>query len=177
MMNFVGGGGAPIRLLVLFVAVAVLTLSPPASGLAAAAAAAPVPPLAKTAAHLPLARQAMAYLDASTDPFHAVQTSIELLETAGFEALDENAASSSSYTDKIRPGGKYYFTRHRSTLVAFAVGRQWSSNASAGFKIIGGHTDSPNLRVKPRSKRGAVGCIQLGVECYGGGTFGSQLCE
>ena len=170
-MNVVGG--API-LLLFVVAVAVLTLSPPASGLAAAAAAAPVPPLAKTAEHLPLARQAMAYLDASTDPFHAVQTSVDLLETAGFEALDD-ADAASSYTHKIRPGGKYYFTRHRSTLVAFAVGRQYRSSSEGaeggGFKIIGGHTDSPNLRVKPRCKRGAVGCIQLGVECYGGGTF------
>ncbi|GAX26815.1 aspartyl aminopeptidase [Fistulifera solaris] len=119
----------------------------------------------KTAEHLPLAQQAMEYINQSTDPFHAVQTSIRTLQQAGFVELEETAAPML----KIQPGGKYYMTRNRSTLVAFAVGQQY--HAQAGFQIIGGHTDSPNLRVKARSKRTANGCIQLGVECYGGGLW------
>jgi aspartyl aminopeptidase len=151
-----------------------------------------------TAQHWPLAQKAMQYFDSSTDPFHAVQTSIEMLLKAGFVALnDDNDDDDDAVAAVIiQPGGKYFFTRNRSTLVAFAVGSQFgrsdsdsdssssSSNgggggggrrvvASSGFKIIGGHTDSPNLRVKPRSKRtsSATGCIQLGVECYGGGLW------
>lgn len=108
----------------------------------------------------------MAYFDSSTDPFHAVQTSIDLLAAAGFEALNDDGSG------EIKAGGRYYYTRNRSTLVAFAVGDKFATNGGGGgCKIIGGHTDSPNLRVKPRSQRTAAGCIQLGVECYGGGLW------
>ena len=125
-------------------------------------------PMAHTMSeHWPLAHQAMEYINQSTDPFHAVQTSIRALQQAGFIELDEESSSSSLH---IQPGGKYYMTRNRSTLVAFAIGEQYDANA--GFQIIGGHTDSPNLRVKPRSQRTSNGgCIQLGVECYGGGLW------
>eukprot|EP00978_Attheya_sp_CCMP212_P017423 scaffold46385_cov50-Attheya_sp.AAC.2 len=127
-----------------------------------------MPPLAKSSAHdLPLARQAMHFFDSSPDPFHAVQTSVDMLENAGFQELPEREP----YADKLVPGGKYYFTKNKSTLVAFAVGSLYKPG-NGGFKIIGGHTDSPNLKVKPRSKRGVnSGCTQLAVECYGGGLW------
>ena len=69
-------------------------------------------------------------------------------------------------------GGKYYFTRNKSTLVAFAVGGKFAAGVG-GFKVIGGHTDSPNLKVKPRSKRSdkTSKSIQIGAECYGGGLW------
>lgn len=135
---------------------------------AALALASMPPPLTnKSAEHLALARKAMSYFDASTDPFHAVQSSIDLLTAAGFEALDDHGNTDPS---EIKAGGKFYYTRNRSTLVAFAVGAI-CGGGGGGCKIIGGHTDSPNLRVKPRSRRSAAGCIQLGVECYGGGLW------
>lgn len=120
-----------------------------------------MPPLTtKTADHLPLAKKAMEYIDASPDPFHAVQTSINLLEKCGFEELLDGVP----YRGKIKAGGKYYFTRNKSTLVAFSIGG--NVQPGSGFKVIGGHTDSPNLKVKPRSKRGGAkgSAIQLGVE-------------
>lgn len=115
--------------------------------------------------NLDLAKSAMTYFDSSPDPFHAVQTSVEMLKGAGFEELDDH----SPLKDMVVPGGKYYFTRNKSTLVAFAVGQKFK--AGNGFKVIGGHTDSPNLKVKPRSKRGGSGYTQIAVECYGGGLW------
>jgi aspartyl aminopeptidase len=124
-----------------------------------------MPPLITTEQHLPLAKKAMTFIDDSPDPFHVVQTSADMLSAAGFQELDETVP----YTGKLVPGGKYYFTRNKSTLVAFCVGEKYEPGN--GFKVIGGHTDSPNLKVKPRSKRSSSGCTQIAVECYGGGLW------
>lgn len=116
--------------------------------------------VAATAKHLSLAESACKFLSASTDPFHAVKNSVSKLEAAGFVPL-KNAAFKPQNLEK---GGKYYYTVHHSTLVAFTVGLQYEPG-QGGFHIIGGHTDSPNLKVKPRSKKAPKhGCIQLGVE-------------
>ena len=117
------------------------------------------------ATHQPIAQRAMQYFDASPDPFFATETACKRLADAGFVKLDERDA----WSAKLKPGGKYYFTRNRSCLVAFAVGGGYEPGG--GFKVIGAHTDSPNLRIKPRSKRKSSGCLQLEVECYGGGLW------
>jgi hypothetical protein len=134
-----------------------------------------------TDAQLQLAHEAMQFIDNSPDPFHVVQSAKEALEMAGFVHWNENERL-------LHPGGKYYFTRSKSTLVAFAIGQHYplpsftSSSSSmtaggGGFKIIGSHTDSPNLKIKPYSKRttskdgGVSGMRQLSVECYGGGLW------
>lgn len=118
----------------------------------------------------------MSYFDSSPDPFHAVQSSIQLLEQAGFQPLnDDNNDNENTTTtnQKLIPGGKYYFTKNKSSLIAFSIGKKFDpSIGSGGFKIIGAHTDSPNLKIKPHSKRKlAEGYIQLAVECYGGGLW------
>jgi aspartyl aminopeptidase len=155
------------------------------------ALATPHPQLYTTASiqqsHIELAKEAIGYLNQGTDPFHAVQASIDRLKSNGFqhllevsEILDRSTAERSrvdvddnNAASTIVPGGKYYYTRNRSTLVAFRVGRHFSlEKDSGGCVIIGGHTDSPNLRIKPRSKRSNTAkVIQLGVECYGGGLW------
>jgi aspartyl aminopeptidase len=89
-----------------------------------------------------------------------------MLEDAGYIQLDSDAP----YKHRLVKGGKYYFTKNKSTIVAFAVGKEYVPG-EGGFKVIGGHTDSPNLKVKPRSKRVGSGCIQLAVEAYGGGLW------
>jgi len=65
----------------------------------------------------------------------------------------------------VPTGGKYYYTQDDTAIVAFTIGTQLDVDRPYGFKIIAGHTDSPNLRVKPRSKRTSAGeCVQLAVE-------------
>ena len=41
--------------------------------------------------------------------------------------------------------------------------------------VLGAHTDSPNLRLKPRPDTGRAGWRQLGVEVYGGVLLNSWL--
>lgn len=116
---------------------------------------------------IPFAQKCCDFLTASPDPFHAVKNSVEKLVEAGFVRLSKREP----FLGQIQPNGKYFYTINHSALVAFAVGGQYKPGN--GFKVIGGHTDSPNLKVKPHSKRG-VGpgdAIQLSVECYGGGLW------
>mmetsp|Transcript_7790 Transcript_7790/g.10646 ORF Transcript_7790/g.10646 Transcript_7790/m.10646 type:complete len:484 (-) Transcript_7790:391-1842(-) len=116
--------------------------------------------------HIPLAEKACEFLSSSPDPYHAVKNVISKLEGVGYVRLSKREP----FSGKLEPGGKYYYTLNKTTLVAFAVGPKYKPGN--GFKVIGGHTDSPNLKVRPRSKRSAAsGCIQLGVDCYGGGLW------
>jgi aspartyl aminopeptidase len=56
--------------------------------------------------------------------------------------------------------------RDDSSIVLFIQGQK--PLAETGFKIIGAHTDSPGLRIKPNAASGSEGLLRLGVEVYGG---------
>jgi len=107
----------------------------------------------------------LSFIHESPTPFHVVDNSASLLKAAGFEQLQERA----SWSDKIKTGGKYFYHRNQSTIVAFTVGSQYKPGNE--FKVIGAHTDSPVLKVKPISNKSANGYLQVGVECYGGGLW------
>eukprot|EP00529_Nitzschia_sp_RCC80_P018845 CAMPEP_0113473382 /NCGR_PEP_ID=MMETSP0014_2-20120614/18016_1 /TAXON_ID=2857 /ORGANISM="Nitzschia sp." /LENGTH=500 /DNA_ID=CAMNT_0000366149 /DNA_START=519 /DNA_END=2021 /DNA_ORIENTATION=- /assembly_acc=CAM_ASM_000159 len=121
-------------------------------------------PIAK---YIPLGRDACEFLTKSPDPFHAVANCSSKLETNGFTKLDVSVP----LKGRLEPGGKYYYIVEYSTIVAFAVGLKFQPSEAFGFHMLGGHTDSPNLKIKPKSKRSASGYVQLGVECYGGGLW------
>ncbi|AMO68116.1 putative aminopeptidase 2 [gamma proteobacterium BDW918] len=100
------------------------------------------------------------FLDASPTPFHAVETMAIALRAAGFEALDERDEW------QLKPGGRYFVVRNGSSLVAFSCGE--SNLLQRGWRMVGAHTDSPNLKVKPTPELHRHGYFQLGVEVYGG---------
>jgi aspartyl aminopeptidase len=111
------------------------------------------------------AKDFLSFVDASPTPFHAVRSAKERLERAGFAAIQER----DSWASTVKPGGKYYLTRNGSSIIAFAVGKKWRPGNP--IAMIGAHTDSPCLRIKPVSKRQADGFLQVGVETYGGGLW------
>jgi len=106
------------------------------------------------------ARDLLDFIDASPSPWHAVQTCETRLQAAGFSRLDE--------TERwlLAPGGRHYVVRGGSSIIAFIVGNQPASET--GLRMIGAHTDSPGLRLKPKPAEAAAGMLRLGVEVYGG---------
>ena len=101
------------------------------------------------------------FLSRATTPFHAVAAMTATLREAGFQSLDEEGQGAST-----RPGGRYYLTRNDSSLIAFTHGAEHAPRD--GLHMVGAHTDSPCLMVKPNPERLRQGCFQLGVEVYGG---------
>ncbi|KAG9104731.1 hypothetical protein FRC06_011625 [Ceratobasidium sp. 370] len=118
--------------------------------------------------HAPVPKAAeslLEFLNASPTPFHATHNAATKLEAAGFQRVYEK----DSWEKELKEGGKYFFTRNQSSLIAFTLPKGWKEGA--GFSIVGTHTDSPCLRVRPVSKRSKVGYLQVGVETYGGGIW------
>jgi len=102
----------------------------------------------------------LTFIDRSPTPYHAVATTVERLEQAGYSRLDEAEIWS------VAPGDRRYVVRGGGSLVAFETGSR--PPAEGGFRIVGAHTDSPNLRLKPIADVRAHGYGQLAVEPYGG---------
>ena len=105
-------------------------------------------------------RDLLEFLDRSPTPYHAIAECRRRLEACGFRRLEEHDGWSLAADDHA------YVTRGAATLAAFVVGNRPS--AEVGFRVIGAHTDSPNLRVKPQPDLRANGYRQLAVEPYGG---------
>lgn len=100
------------------------------------------------------------FLKASPTPFHATASLAARLEAAGYQRLDEREPW------QAQAGGRYYVTRNDSSLIAIQLGRR--APLDGGLRLVGAHTDSPCLRVKPQPELARQGYWQLGVEVYGG---------
>jgi len=98
------------------------------------------------------------YLDSSPSPWHAASTTARRLLDAGFAPL-----STTDLWTELPPAG---FVAIGASVVAYRLAAQ--PTPTTPFAIIGAHTDSPCLRVKPQPDAGVLGWKQLGVEVYGG---------
>lgn len=105
-------------------------------------------------------QQLLTFLAAAPTPFHASLKMAERLKAAGFQRLLESDSWS------LVPGERYYLLRNDSSVLAFVYGTE--ALETAGIRMIGAHTDSPCLKVKPKAEIKSQGYLQLGVETYGG---------
>lgn len=113
------------------------------------------------------AHDLLAYIDASPSPFHAVLETSRRLEAAGFRRLEERDAWD------LTPGARAYLVRDGGSIAAFEIGTEPPEDA--GVRLIGAHTDSPTLRIKPQPEVTREGYRQLAVEVYGGALYSTWL--
>lgn len=107
------------------------------------------------------AENLLQYLNDSPTAYHAVENGTALLRKSGFQELKETESWS------LCKGGKYFVVKNRSALIAFVVGE--GDPTKEGFRIIGAHTDSPALKIKPGDcSVTPEGYVKVNVEIYGG---------
>lgn len=99
-----------------------------------------------------------AFLDASPTPFHAASNLADRLTEVGFTQLHESDAW------QLKTGCGYFLVRNGSSILAWRQVEDFST----GLRMVGAHTDSPCLKVKPAPEIHSKGYLQLGVEVYGG---------
>ncbi len=107
-----------------------------------------------------LNQELLHFIERSPTPFHATAELARQLQAAGFAKLEE------SDHWPLEAGGRYFVTRNDSSLIAFTLGE--GELTETGLRMVGAHTDSPCLHVKPRPRILQKGYYQLGVEVYGG---------
>ncbi|EEQ99929.1 conserved hypothetical protein [Perkinsus marinus ATCC 50983] len=104
------------------------------------------------------------FVDQTGSPYHSVLQCEKLLKNAGFERLSERE------NWHLSRGGKYYTIRDGCEVFSFVIGKDFDPSTSS-MVVIGTHTDSPCLRLRPNSARESEGMLQLGVTPYGGGLW------
>jgi len=104
------------------------------------------------------------FIRRSPTPFHAVRSMTTILEENGFSRLEE----SDEWAMDVDSRGRYYVVRNDSSIVAFQLNEPLAEN---GIRMVGAHTDSPCLKVKPNPEIVRNHYLQLGVEVYGGALY------
>ncbi|WOJ93931.1 M18 family aminopeptidase [Congregibacter variabilis] len=98
------------------------------------------------------------FLSQSTSSFHAVKAMSRRLSDAGFTPFTTGS--------DLGPGSAGVFYEQAGTLIALLPGSE--PLLDSGLRMVGAHTDSPCLMVKPQPEKFDLGYLQLGIEVYGG---------
>lgn len=102
----------------------------------------------------------MKFIDESPSVYHVVENAKALLEKNGFKELDIYSKWN------IELGKKYYVKKTNSTILAFTTPNKL--DVKKGIKIFASHTDSPSIRIKPKSEVVTNNMLRLNTEVYGG---------
>jgi len=105
------------------------------------------------------------FINKAPTAWHAVDALILDLEENGFKKLEE----SGKWT--LLPGERYFTCRNGSSIAAFVMPKDKPKTAS----IVGSHTDSPALKLKPHAEFRKGNMAMVGVEIYGGPLLNSWL--
>jgi len=111
------------------------------------------------------AREVVEFIDESPSTYHVVKNCSDILDENGFERIMPREKW------EIKRGGKYFFKKSSSTIIAFTVGENFDVKKS--FKIFGAHTDSPCFRIKPNPEMVTENIVRLNTEVYGGPILGT----
>ena len=111
------------------------------------------------------AREVIEFIDESPSTYHVVKNCSDILDENGFERIMPREKW------EIKRGGKYFFKKSSSTIIAFTVGENFDVKKS--FKIFGAHTDSPCFRIKPNPEMVTENIVRLNTEVYGGPILGT----
>ncbi|HMA58939.1 MAG TPA: M18 family aminopeptidase [Halanaerobiales bacterium] len=101
------------------------------------------------------------YLKNGPSPFHVVDKTADILENNGYQELKiQNKWD-------IKENKKYYVIKNDSAIIAFNTGSK--EKLKDGFKIVGAHTDSPSIKIKPQPEfKDEDYYLKLNTEVYGG---------
>ena len=100
----------------------------------------------------------------SPTTYHAVVKCREILSRNGFKEIR------SEDLWKLEKGKRYYLTQNDSSIFAFVIGENCKDMK---FKIVGSHTDSPGIKIKPNPEILSEGYLKLNTEIYGGPILGT----
>ena len=105
------------------------------------------------------------YIENSPTAWHAVEELKKKLQALSFIELREKERWD------LKPGQKYFVVRNGSSICAFITPTSVPEKAL----VVGAHTDSPALKIKPNGEYCQENVTMLSVEIYGGPLLSSWL--